>query len=314
MSRITWNGLTLNCGFTLIYKILTKASLAVSCISMLVHWPSRLYKYCDLNCTTNMAKVQISVATPTGKEKTSLYTIYVCSCFTVHIEKNLIKRGLIRVKHNVYQQHSKTFKKWKKLIFSKTYHCSKMDVEIRMLSHAVTQVCSSHLQLSGISHKRKITVKWQMPSKLASKVKEYSHLWPHGLHKFLQAGMKLSELALGNVKWNYSKQWVWEEFQVQLVLINVFIFLGVLLGSLYAFNYFTCLAIPLWIRFQFRMQSDCKSHNYSVKYCIASKALTLLSCLCKTCKDVLEYPSEGSRSCEYLQGVMRQRNSACMYF
>lgn len=203
MSRITWNGLTLNCGFTLIYKILTKASLAVSCISMLVHWPSRLYKYCDLNCTTNVAKVQISVATPTGKEKTSLYTIYVCSCFTVHIEKNLVKRmafSLIRVKHNVYQQHSKTFKKWKKLIFSKTYHYSKMDVEIRMLSHAVTQVCSSHLQLSGISHKRKITVKWQMPSKLASKVKEYSHLWPHSLHKFLQAGMKLSELALGNVK------------------------------------------------------------------------------------------------------------------
>lgn len=83
-----------------------------------------------------------------------------------------------------------------------------------------------------------------MPSKLASKVKEYSHLWPHSLHKFLQALMYLSELALENVKLNYSKQWLWEEFQVQLVLISVFIFLGVQLGSLNAFNYFTYLAMP----------------------------------------------------------------------
>lgn len=189
---------------------------------------------------------------PLGKKKTSLYTIYVCSCFTVYIEKNLVKRmafSLIGVKPNVYQQHSKTLKKWKKLIFSKTYHCSKMDVEIWMLLHAVTQDCSSQLLLPGISHKRKITVKWQMPSKLASKVKEYSHLWPHSLHEFLQALMQLSELALGNMKWNYSKQWVWEEFQIQLVLINVFIFRGVLLATLYAFNYFVYLAVALWIRF-----------------------------------------------------------------
>lgn len=119
MSRITWNGLTLNCGFTLIYKILTKASLAVSCISMLVHWPSRLYKYCDLNCTTNMAKVQISVATPTGKEKTSLYTIYVCSCFTVHIEKNLVKEALLGSNIMCINSIQKRLKNGKNLFFLK---------------------------------------------------------------------------------------------------------------------------------------------------------------------------------------------------
>lgn len=127
-----WYFLTLNCGFTLIYKILTMASLVVRCISMLVHWPSRLCKYCDLNCTTTVAKVQISVATPTGKEKSKLVR-NLCLQLVHCIHWKKISSG---------EWHSTSF--WsnvicinsiqkclkKKGFFSKTYHCSEVVVQM----------------------------------------------------------------------------------------------------------------------------------------------------------------------------------------
>lgn len=160
---------------------------------MLVHWPSCLYKHCDLNCTTNVAKVQISVATPTGKEKNKLVHNLCLQLFHCIHWKTLSREWhSALLGSNVMCTSS--IQIWlknriKNLFFSKIYQCSEMDVEIWMLLHAVTQVCSSHLLLPGISHKRKITVKWQMPSKLEYKVKEYFHLWPHSLHKFLHALM-----------------------------------------------------------------------------------------------------------------------------
>lgn len=85
--------LTLNCAFTLIYRILTMASLLVSYISMLVHWPSRLYKYCDLNCTTNVAKVQIPVATPTGKgEKKQAWMQFMSAVGSLYTLKKILSR------------------------------------------------------------------------------------------------------------------------------------------------------------------------------------------------------------------------------
>lgn len=105
----------------------------------------------------------------------------VGSLYTLE-KKNHVKRmafDLILVKCNLYRQHSKMLKENKFVCFSQTYLCSQVDV------HEVIQV----LLLPGISHKRKIKVKWQTVNKRAPKVKEYSHLCPHSLYRFWQALM-----------------------------------------------------------------------------------------------------------------------------